>query len=125
MDYLVDTQIIYWWMTDDDRLPSSIRKIIEKSPIWMSVVTPWEMLTKEQKGKLKIPGNFEHGLRSTGFVRLDVDLNHVIEYRRLPRLHADPFDRMLIAQARVEGLTLITADKRFTAYDVAVKLVQP
>jgi len=125
MDYLVDTQIIYWWMTDDDRLPSSIRKIIEKSPIWMSVVTPWEMLTKEQKGKLKIPGNFEHGLRSTGFVRLDVYLNHVIEYRRLPRLHADPFDRMLIAQARVEGLTLITADKRFTAYDVAVKLVQP
>ena len=91
----------------------------------MSVVTPWEMLTKEQKGKLKIPGNFEHGLRSTGFVRLDVYLNHVIEYRRLPRLHADPFDRMLIAQARVEGLTLITADKRFTAYDVAVKLVQP
>jgi PIN domain nuclease of toxin-antitoxin system len=125
MNYLADTQIVYWWMTDDDRLPSFARKIMEESPVWLSVVTPWEMLTKEQKGKLRIPPNFEHGLRSTGFIRLDVDLNHVIDYRNLPRHHTDPFDRMLIAQARVEGLTLITADKRFTQYDVAVKLVQP
>lgn len=124
MDYLVDTQIAYWWMTDDPRLPAPIRSLIAKSPIWLSVVTPWEMMTKEQKGKLRIPPHFEHGLRSTGFIRLDVDLNHVMEYRRLPRHHADPFDRMLIAQARVEGLTLITADRRLSTYEVPLRLVE-
>lgn len=125
MNYLIDTNILFWWMTDEDRLPQTIRKILARDPVWLSVVSPWELVTKEQKGKLKLPPTFEHDMRSTGFIRLDVDLNHVIDYRSLPCHHADPFDRMLIAQARVEGLTLITADKRFTAYDVAMKLVQP
>lgn len=123
MNYLIDTHILFWWMKDEDRLPQSIRKILARDPVWLSVVSPWELVTKEQKGKLKLPPTFEHDMRSTGFIRLDVDLNHVIDYRTLPRHHADPFDRMLIAQARVEGLTLITADERFTKYDVAVKLV--
>jgi PIN domain nuclease of toxin-antitoxin system len=125
MNYLIDTHILLQWMTGDDRLPKSVRSIIEKEPVWLSEVSTWELVTKEQKGKLKLPHTFEHDMRSIGFIRLDVDLNHVADYRKLPRLHADPFDRMLIAQARVEGLTLITADKRFAKYDVSVKLVQP
>jgi PIN domain nuclease of toxin-antitoxin system len=124
MNYLIDTHILLWWMTGEDRLPQTIRSIIAREPVWLSVVSPWELVTKEQKGKIKLPPTFEHDMRSTGFIRLDVDLNHVNDYRLLPRNHADPFDRMLIAQARVEGLTLITADKRFAAYDVAVKLVE-
>jgi PIN domain nuclease of toxin-antitoxin system len=123
MNYLIDTHILLWWMTDDNRLPQTIRSIIAREPVWLSVVSPWELVTKEQKGKIILPPTFEHDMRSTGFIRLDVDLNHVAEYRKLPRHHADPFDLMLIAQARVEGLTLITADKRFTTYDVAVKVV--
>ena len=125
MTYLVDTNILFWWMTDEDRLPQTIRRILARDPVWLSVVSTWELVTKEQKGKLRLPPTFEQDMRSTGFIRLDVDLSHVIDYRNLPRHHADPFDRMLIAQARVEGLTLITADKRFAQYDVAVKLVQP
>jgi len=125
MNYLVDTNILFWWMTDEDRLPQTIRRILARDPVWLSVVSPWELVTKEQKGKLRLPPTFEQDMRSTGFIRLDVDLSHVFDYRNLPRHHADPFDRMLIAQARVEGLTLITADKRFAQYDVAVKLVQP
>ena len=125
MNYLIDTHILLWWLTESDLLPKPIRTILEKRPVWMSVVSPWEVYTKEQKGKLVLPPTFDHAIRSTGFIRLDVDLSHVIDYRNLPRHHADPFDRMLIAQARVEGLTLITADKRFAQYDVAVKLVQP
>lgn len=102
-------------MADEDRLPQTIRKVLASEPVWLSVVSPWELVSKEQKGNM----------RSTGFIRLDVDLNHVIDYRTLPRHHADPSDCMLIAQARVEGLTLITADPRFKAYDVAVHLAQP
>lgn len=123
MNYLIDTHILLWWLSDSGRLPKDIRTILQKKPVWMSVVSPWEVYTKELRGKLPLPPMFNHAIRSTGFIRLDVDLNHVIDYRSLPRHHADPFDRMLIAQARVEGLTLITADPRFKAYEVAVRMV--
>ena len=88
--------------------------------MFVSAASVWEMEIKRALNKLKAPEGIETLVHESGFEQLDITFAHAREAGRLPLLHGDPFDRMLIAQARLEGLTLATADGRIGRCDVAV-----
>lgn len=109
--YLLDTHLIYWWMTADGQLGKSTARIIEKSEIYVSTVSLWEMVLKNAKGKLPLPdAALTDQLLAQGFVMLPILPRHIEAVRRLSCAHADPFDRMLVAQAGDEGMRLLTRD---------------
>jgi len=118
--YLLDTNILYWSRFEANRLPISIRKLLEDgaTPVAYSVIGPWEMAIKQARKKISISEEFYSGLPKLGFDCLDIKEAHVQALRGLPLLHHDPFDRMLVAQAKAEKMTLITSDKRLAAYPI-------
>ena len=114
--YLLDTHLIYWWMTADARLGKASQRIIAKSEIVVSIASVWEMVLKNARGKLPLPqGSLVEQLEAQGFVVLPILPRHVEAVRRLDCPHTDPFDRLLIAQARDEKLTLLTRDAAILA----------
>jgi PIN domain nuclease of toxin-antitoxin system len=86
----------------------------------VSPVTPWEIEIKRATGKLDAPDDLEHQLDDAGFVALPIMIEHGLAAGRLPLHHRDPFDRMLVAQAQIEGLTIVTSDRDIPRYQVAV-----
>jgi PIN domain nuclease of toxin-antitoxin system len=86
----------------------------------VSAATAWEISIKKSLGKLAAPDDLEHQVRAGGFSPLPISIAHGVAAGQLPRHHEDPFDRMLIAQALAEGLTIVTRDKRFGDYGVAL-----
>ena len=88
--------------------------------VYVSAATNWEVAIKQAIGKLAEPADLPDRVRGSGFRELPIGFDHAIEAGRLPLIHRDPFDRMLIAQARCENLTLVTRDPRCQQYDVAV-----
>ena len=109
--YLLDTHLIYWWMTADARLGKVTQRIIANSEIAVSVASMSEMTLKNAKGKLPLPqGSLTEQLEAQGFVLLPILPRHIEASRSLTCTHADPFDRLLIAQACDERLTLLTRD---------------
>ncbi len=109
--YLLDTHLIYWWMTADARLGKATQRIIEKAEIVVSTASVWEMILKNARGKLPLPqGAITEQLEAQGFVLLPILPRHLEVVRSLTCAHPDPFDRLLIAQARDERLTLLTRD---------------
>jgi len=123
MNYLIDTHVLLWWLVGNPRLNAQCHEILSNKPVWCSVVSLWEIVIKEQAGKITIPETFVSDLKGHGFIWQDVDFNHIQALRKLPLLHKDPFDRLLIAQAQVEELVLITADRNIRGYNVPV--IQP
>jgi len=121
---LLDTHAFLWWATDDDRLSFTAREAISEGRVLLSVATPWEMIIKHALGRLELrdaPRTLVHAqLARHGFETLGISLEHVLGVVDLPPHHADPFDRLLIAQARVERLTIVTVDAAFGAYEVDV-----
>ena len=120
---LLDTHVWLWWQADDPRLGTESRQLIQRaSEVRFSAVSAWEIAIKVGLGKLQLPEGAGVGaaLEESGFVALPVDIEHAEDVRRLPDLHRDPFDRMLVAQARIEGLTLVTADRQMAAYGIQV-----
>ncbi len=91
----------------------------------MSAASIWELAIKQAQGKLRLPADFIALIDDTGFGRLQITFEHATEAGRLPPHHRDPFDRMLVAQARVEGLTLASADPTLAAYEVPVLSIEP
>ena len=120
MGYLLDTHILLWWLAADSRLsPAALSTITEpRNRIFISAATVWEIGIKSQLGKLKIEESIPLLLLSEGFEELSITGLHAQEAANLPRHHKDPFDRMLIAQARLERLTLISTDNNIADYDV-------
>ena len=109
--YLLDTHLIYWWMTADARLGKTAQRIIAKSEIIVSTASLWEMVLKNAKGKLPLPkGVITEQLEAQGFILLPILPRHIEAARNLACQHSDPFDRLLIAQAQDERLTLLTRD---------------
>lgn len=109
--YLLDTHLVYWWMTGDARLGKATQRIIAKSEIIVSAASVWEMALKNAKGKLPLPqGSITEQLEAQGFVLLPILPRHIEAARSLTCAHTDPFDRLLIAQACDERLTLLTRD---------------
>lgn len=88
--------------------------------MFVSTASAWEAAIKASLGRLKLPDRFETGVDESGFEKLAIAFSHAEEVGLLPSHHRDPFDRMLIAQARVEGLTLVTHDRRLEPYDVKI-----
>ena len=120
MRLLLDTNVFLWWQWQDRRLPAIAREAIEdqESDIAVSAITVWEVCIKRQIGKLDFEGSPTRACKEAGFVLLDVTAVHAEVAGDLPRHHGDPFDRMLIAQATVEGMVLVTQDRQFLLYGV-------
>jgi PIN domain nuclease of toxin-antitoxin system len=121
---LVDTHVVLWWLLDDPTLPADVKDMLDHEPdAFLSAATTWEVAIKQATGKLKGPRNLPEQLRDSGLVELPIKIEHSIVAGRLPRLHNDPFDRMLIAQALHDELTLVTRDAEIQRYKVPVLAV--
>ncbi len=122
MNLLLDTHVLLWWLADADELSAEHRQRISdpRNGIWVSPASMWEISIKAQIGKLVAPGDPTQALTEGGFEELPITWRHAVAAGALPPHHRDPFDRMLIAQAQAENLTIATVDPQFGAYDVAV-----
>lgn len=123
--YLLDTHALLWWVDDDSRLTAQVRDVIAGAErVVASDVSLWEMIIKTGIGKLSLEPDagkwFDRHTAASRFGELAISRAHLRELQALPMHHRDPFDRLLIAQARVEDLTLITNDPHIAEYDVAV-----
>lgn len=121
MRLLLDTNALLWWLADEG-LTVKAREAIADSAnlVAVSAVSAWEISIKKALGKLAAPDDLEHQVQTGGFTPLPITIAHGVAAGQLPRHHDDPFDRMLIAQALAEGLTIVTRDKRFDEYSVAL-----
>jgi PIN domain nuclease of toxin-antitoxin system len=121
MRYLADTQILLWMLEDSPRLSTIHRRILADAPVvFFSSVSIAEIAIKANTGKLHPPGDPAVDLPAGGLDELSFTVAHASRVRGMPRHHGDPFDRMLIAQAQEERLTILTTDRMFASYDVAV-----
>ena len=120
MKHLLDTHIFLWAISNVPRLSPHVRQVLASpaNDVFISVITAWEISIKKGLGKLSSPMNLEQAVLHGGFSSLLLTFEHAEAVANLPMIHRDPFDRMLIAQARIEELTLVTADPVFKEYDV-------
>ncbi len=118
MNYLLDTHILLWSLEGNLKKLSPFLKVLEneQNHIAVSVVSYWEIAIKKSLNKLTIPPNFIEIVQETGFSWLNLTLPHITELEKLPPIHQDPFDRLLIAQARSEKLKLLTVDEKVLQY---------
>jgi PIN domain nuclease of toxin-antitoxin system len=117
---LLDTQALLWWLGDDAHLDGSAAETIAEAEfVAVSAASAWEIGIKQAIGKLTGPDDLSAELATNGFTELPVTVAHALAAGALPPHHSDPFDRMLVAQARLEGLTLVTRDDRLADYGVA------
>lgn len=117
---LLDTHVLLWWLSDDERLPERLRAAVADggNEVFVSAASAWEMSIKAALGKLTVPDGLREELEQQGFSELPVTVDDGLAAGALPRHHDDPFDRMLIAQAARRGLRLLSVDRRFGEYDV-------
>jgi PIN domain nuclease of toxin-antitoxin system len=127
MRLLLDTHALLWWIFDDPKLTKAARRLIADpdNEAIVSAAAGWEIATKHRLGKLPDVGdvavNLAHYLRRARMSVLPVNLDHALAAGGLPGPHRDPFDRMMVAQAKLEKLAVITADPVFSAYGVRVR----
>jgi PIN domain nuclease of toxin-antitoxin system len=117
---LLDTHALLWWLNDDVGLgQSAAEAIAEAEIVAVSAASAWEIGVKQAIGKLSGPDDLSAEMVANGFTELPVTVAHALAAGALPPHHADPFDRMLVAQARLEGLTLVTRHDRLADYGIA------
>lgn len=124
MRLLLDTHFLLWWLGDDPLLGDRAREAISapENLIFFSAASIWELRIKEGIGKIELPDDFTDVVLAQAFEPLAVTVRHADALRALPLHHRDPFDRMLVAQARVEGLTILTRDEVIPRYGVPTLL---
>ena len=121
MSLLLDTHVVLWCLTDDPTLSDYIKDQLDHEPdVYVSAATVWEVAIKQAMGKLKEPADLPERIRDSGFRELPITSEHAIAAGRLPLIHRDPFDRMLVAQAQCEELTLVTKNPQILEYPVPV-----
>jgi PIN domain nuclease of toxin-antitoxin system len=124
MNLLIDTHVLIWWSKNSRRLGPRTQKLISspQSSVWVSAASIWEISVKSSLGRLdlseSLPERIPEDLKRHGFSILPISVEHALAVRALPFHHSDPFDRMLIAQAQCESLTLVTVAPQVMAYDV-------
>jgi PIN domain nuclease of toxin-antitoxin system len=128
MNYLLDTHVVLWAAFDSRRLPQQAADILNSphSRLWFSVVSLWEVTIKRalERPDFQVDTSvLWAGLLTNGYEELAVEGRHCLTLSTLPGIHSDPFDRMLVAQAASEGLTLLTADKMVARYPGPVQLI--
>ncbi|WP_259331681.1 type II toxin-antitoxin system VapC family toxin [Pseudomonas sp. FW300-N2A2] len=118
----MDTHAFLWWLSDDPSLGADARQMIgePRNQVLVSAASIWEISIKQAKGMLEAPEDLEALVEDEGFTKLPISLFHGQQAGKLPEIHRDPFDRMLIAQAQAEGLELVTADGIIPQYGVRV-----
>jgi PIN domain nuclease of toxin-antitoxin system len=126
MSLLLDTQVLLWCLADPDRLSRKARRRIESASevVYVSVVSAWEIEIKRALGKLRAPDDLSAQMTQKRFTELALRMPHVSQLGSLPPLHRDPFDRMLVAQAQEENLTIVTADALVRSYPVKTLAAQ-
>lgn len=119
---LLDTHTLLWGLGDLDRLSPAAREVLGAgiAPAYVSAASIWEIGIKRASGKLRVPDDLLDRVAAASFQELAVDFRHAAVAGALPRHHDDPFDRMIVAQAQCEGLTVVTSDEHIAAYDVPV-----
>ncbi len=124
MNLLLDTHVALWFFNDPARVREAAYEAIADGDnlVHLSSASVWEAVIKEATGRLTVPEPLESAASTAGFVELPVTWGHARAAAALPSLHADPFDRMLVAQAATEGFVLVTRDARIAAYAVATML---
>ena len=125
MEVLLDTHALLWFMNGDEKLSASAREIIHNADngIYISIASIWEIAIKFSIGKLTLKKGIENLLArvdENGFILLEIDTKHIKMVTELPFIHRDPFDRMLVAQAIVENMLVMTADENILKHDVSV-----
>jgi len=122
MNLLLDTRVLLWWLADDPKLSEAARKAIAdpENTVFLSAVVIWEIRIKQGIGKLVLPENFSQVLKRQGFSELPISLRHADEVASLAPVHKDPFERLLVAQARVEKMTIITRDSFIADYGIDI-----
>lgn len=120
MRILLDTHILLWWLADDPRLPARAAAAIADpdTEVVVSAASAWEISIKQAAGRLEAPDDLLDAVAANDFETLAITADHALAAGRLPPHHPDPLDRMLVAQAQIEGLTLVSVDDRFTVYEV-------
>lgn len=120
MNLLLDTHTLIWW--DDDQLPRSVTSAIQDADVvFVSAATAWEIAIKSALGKLVARGTVADTITDYGFSSLPISVRHADAVGTLPPHHRDPFDRLLVAQAQIEDLTIVTRDPVFVLYDVPTR----
>lgn len=118
---LLDTHIFLWWRGEPSRLtPAARSRIATADIVFVSAASAWEAAIKVSLGRLELPDTIEAGVLASGFEKLLIAFSHTEHAAGLPLHHRDPFDRMLVAQAQAEGLTLVTRDRLLEPYDVEI-----
>jgi len=122
MNLLLDTHVLLWWLDDYPTLSKKAKDAIShgKNLVFISAVVIWEIRIKQSLGKLKLPHNFWKVLDSQPFEHLDITVEHAHAVGDLPAHHRDPFDRMLVAQTKVEHLTIVTRDIHLKKYKIPI-----
>lgn len=117
---LLDTHVLLWWLDDPASLEARARRLIAdpRNRVFVSAAVAWEITIKRQLGKLEAPDDLEAALEQERFQHLPITVGHALAVAELPAIHGDPFDRIQIAQARLDALTIVTRDATIPRYDV-------
>ena len=123
MRLLVDTHAVLWWLGNDSRLPAAARSLIAEpeNELLVSIASLWEIAIKRKLGKLEVRDDLPEVILREGFRWLPISPAHAWAVRDLDLHHRDPFDRVLVAQATLEGVPVISTDARLTAYGIDVR----
>jgi PIN domain nuclease of toxin-antitoxin system len=119
---LLDTHVLLWWLDRPERVRRDAAEAIRdpSNRILVSAASAWEIAIKRALGRLSAPEDLEQALAEARFDHLPISVGHALAAGELPKHHADPFDRMLVAQATSEGLTIATRDPAFQPYGVSL-----
>jgi PIN domain nuclease of toxin-antitoxin system len=119
---LIDTHAALWWLSDDPRLGEAASRQLTDATnqLLLSAAVVWEVAVKRSLGKLNAPDGFVAAMLSGGAQAVHISIDHAAAVEHLPWHHRDPFDRVLVAQAQVEGATLVSGDEALAAYGVPV-----
>ena len=121
MKLILDTHAVLWWLNDDRKLSREARSgIATAERVWVSAASGWEVAVKKARGRLRVREPLWATVAADNFTELPFTLRHAEELERLPRHHGDPFDRILVAQARVESAIVVTHDRAFERYGIPV-----
>jgi PIN domain nuclease of toxin-antitoxin system len=125
---LLDTHVLLWWLSDDRKLAKNARAIIANpdNDVFISSALLWEISIKAALGRLEVElDDLEPAIGRNGFQSLPINFRHALTAGRLPPIHRDPFDRMLVAQANIEELRVLSHDKIFERYGLSAEGLPP